>query len=59
VLFTGITGLDIFTEIMQKLAGILMLASLAFASDVVEFTDSNFDQVNDYDVILVEFYAPW
>ncbi|PVD19713.1 hypothetical protein C0Q70_20204 [Pomacea canaliculata] len=30
------------------------------ASDVLEFTDSNFERkVNEHDLVLVEFYAPW
>lgn len=36
------------------------LAAVAFASDVIELTDSNFDEkINSEEVILVEFYAPW
>jgi protein disulfide isomerase family A protein 3 len=33
---------------------------LASASDVLEFTDANFqEKVAEHDVILVEFFAPW
>ncbi|XP_061679111.1 protein disulfide-isomerase A3 [Syngnathoides biaculeatus] len=36
------------------------LAGLSRASDVLEFTDDDFDSgVQDLDLILVEFYAPW
>uniref|UniRef100_A0AAY4AZC4 Protein disulfide-isomerase n=1 Tax=Denticeps clupeoides TaxID=299321 RepID=A0AAY4AZC4_9TELE len=31
-----------------------------FASDVLEFTDDDFDsRIGDHDLILVEFFAPW
>jgi protein disulfide isomerase family A protein 3 len=34
--------------------------ALATASDVLEFTDKDFDErIKDHDVILVEFFAPW
>uniref|UniRef100_A0A915ITF8 protein disulfide-isomerase n=1 Tax=Romanomermis culicivorax TaxID=13658 RepID=A0A915ITF8_ROMCU len=37
-----------------------LILSLSYASDVIVFTDSNFDsQIKTYDLILVEFYAPW
>ena len=45
---------------MMRLFALLGLISLAFASDVLEFTDSDFaDNVADKDIILVEFFAPW
>ncbi|XP_033749423.1 protein disulfide-isomerase A3-like [Pecten maximus] len=45
---------------MLKFAGLLLLASLAYASDVLEFDDSNFaSNIVKHDIILVEFYAPW
>ena len=32
----------------------------SFASDVLEFDDSNFAvEIQKHDVILVEFFAPW
>jgi len=35
-------------------------AAVTLASDVLEFTDANFqEKVSEHDVILVEFYAPW
>jgi len=37
-----------------------LLISSAFGSDVLELTDSNFqDGVKDKEIILVEFFAPW
>jgi protein disulfide isomerase family A protein 3 len=45
---------------MLKVACLFLLWALASASDVLEFTDSNFqDNVEEHDIILVEFYAPW
>ncbi|XP_045215771.2 protein disulfide-isomerase A3-like [Mercenaria mercenaria] len=39
---------------------VFALLSLASASDVLEFTDSDFSsKIVDHDVILVEFFAPW
>ena len=39
---------------------LLSLISLALASDVLEFTDDDFDsKIGDHDMILVEFFAPW
>ncbi|PAA86459.1 hypothetical protein BOX15_Mlig005470g3 [Macrostomum lignano] len=36
------------------------LASTTLASDVLEFTDANFDsRIKDLEIALVEFYAPW
>lgn len=36
------------------------LLSLASASDVLEFDDSDFaGKIAEHDVILVEFFAPW
>lgn len=44
----------------MRLFALLSLISLAFASDVLEFTDSDFaEKVADKDIILVEFFAPW
>lgn len=48
----------------NKMYRVLVVFSCALlvisASDVLEFTDSNFeDKVKEHDVILVEFYAPW
>lgn len=39
---------------------VIALLSLASASDVLEFDDSNFnDKIGTLDVALVEFFAPW
>jgi protein disulfide-isomerase A1 len=36
------------------------LTTYASASDVLVFTDSDFEnKVKQYDVLLAEFYAPW
>ncbi|KAK1804394.1 hypothetical protein P4O66_020422 [Electrophorus voltai] len=36
------------------------LAGVARASDVLEFTDDDFDsKIGDHELILVEFFAPW
>jgi len=35
-------------------------AAAARASDVLEFTDDDFDsKIGQHDLILVEFFAPW
>lgn len=45
---------------MLKFAGLLVLASLAYASDVLVFDDTNFEtEIKKLDLVLVEFYAPW
>lgn len=39
---------------------IALLVGVALASDVLELTDVNFkNEVEDKDIILVEFFAPW
>uniref|UniRef100_A0AAY4AZC0 Protein disulfide-isomerase n=1 Tax=Denticeps clupeoides TaxID=299321 RepID=A0AAY4AZC0_9TELE len=39
---------------------VAFLAAAAQASDVLEFTDDDFDsRIGDHDLILVEFFAPW
>lgn len=39
---------------------IAAFAAAARASDVLEFTDDDFDsKIGDHDFILVEFFAPW
>ncbi|KAA0724361.1 Protein disulfide-isomerase A3 [Triplophysa tibetana] len=45
---------------MLSLLFIAALAATAKASDVLEFTDDDFDsRIGDHDFILVEFFAPW
>ncbi|XP_065148039.1 protein disulfide-isomerase A3 [Paramisgurnus dabryanus] len=45
---------------MLRLLFIVALATAARASDVLEFTDDDFDsKIGDHDLILVEFFAPW
>ena len=39
---------------------ILLFVGSALCSDVIELTDSNFDNtIKDKDILLIEFYAPW
>lgn len=39
---------------------LLSLIAVAYASDVLEFTDADFEsKVTGHDLILVEFFAPW
>lgn len=39
---------------------LLVTASVALASDVIELKDSDFEsKIASYDIALVEFYAPW
>ncbi|CAF4705050.1 unnamed protein product, partial [Rotaria magnacalcarata] len=36
------------------------LTALATAEDVLVFTDNDFEtKINQHDIILVKFYAPW
>uniref|UniRef100_A0A672FQF0 Protein disulfide-isomerase A3 n=1 Tax=Salarias fasciatus TaxID=181472 RepID=A0A672FQF0_SALFA len=45
---------------MWKLILLAALAGSSRASDVLEFTDDDFDsRIGDHDLILVEFFAPW
>ena len=45
---------------MIKLLCLFALISAAFASDVLEYKDSDFEsKIQNHDVALVEFYAPW
>ncbi|MBN3308912.1 PDIA3 isomerase, partial [Amia calva] len=45
---------------MFKLLFLAFLAGAARASDVLEFTDDDFDsRIVEHDMILVEFFAPW
>jgi len=45
---------------MYKVLSLLAVLSLAAASDVLEYTDDDFeDKIGDHDIILVEFFAPW
>lgn len=45
---------------MLKLFFFIVLAGAARASDVIEFSDDDFDsKIGDHGMILVEFFAPW
>lgn len=45
---------------MLKLIFVAILAGVARAGDVLEFTDDDFDsRIGDHGLILVEFFAPW
>ena len=45
---------------MRVLLSLLSVTALALASDVLEFTDSDFaTRIKEHDVALVEFFAPW
>ncbi|XP_071400813.1 protein disulfide-isomerase A3 [Centroberyx affinis] len=45
---------------MLRLIFLAALAGFTQASDVLEFTDDDFDsRIGDHDLILVEFFAPW
>ncbi|XP_051545976.1 protein disulfide-isomerase A3-like [Myxocyprinus asiaticus] len=45
---------------MLRLLFVAALAAVARASDVLEFTDDDFDsRIEDHELILVEFFAPW
>ncbi|XP_068595116.1 protein disulfide-isomerase A3 [Brachionichthys hirsutus] len=45
---------------MWKLVFLAALAASTGASDVLEFTDDDFEsEIGKYDLILVEFFAPW
>ncbi|CAF0748135.1 unnamed protein product [Brachionus calyciflorus] len=45
---------------LKNFGFLLCLASLIYANDVLEFTDSNFDtNIRQHEVALVKFYAPW
>ena len=38
----------------------LAFVNVAFANDVIELHDSDFDtKIRSYEVALVKFYAPW
>ena len=44
----------------MKVFCLLSLVVAAFASDVIELTDSDFEAgVSGKDIMLVEFFAPW
>lgn len=45
---------------MLKLIVLAALAGFTRASDVLEFTDNDFEsKIGDHELILVEFFAPW
>lgn len=45
---------------MLKLIFLAALAGFSTASDVLEYTDDDFEsKIGDHELILVEFFAPW
>ena len=45
---------------MKAVVAVLAFVSATLASDVLEFTDSDFSsRITEHDLILVEFFAPW
>jgi len=45
---------------MLRLLALAFLAGCTRASDVLEFTDDDFEsRIGSHDMILVEFFAPW
>lgn len=45
---------------MLRLLFLAALAGFSRASDVLEFTDDDFEnKIGDHELILVEFFAPW
>ncbi len=45
---------------MMRIAVLCGLLALSLASDVVELGDSDFSsRMEDFDLALVKFYAPW
>lgn len=50
----------IVSSFSMAVVALFALTSVTQASDVLVFTDANFEsQIGAYDVALVEFYAPW
>lgn len=48
-----------FRELLYLLF-LFNFASLVTSSDVLVYTDANFDkEIKKHDIALVEFYAPW
>lgn len=47
-------------SMMLPLLFFAVVAGVARASDVLEFTDDDFEsRIGDHDLVLVEFFAPW
>lgn len=45
---------------MWRLIFLAALAGLTQASDVIDYTDDDFEsKIGDHELILVEFFAPW
>lgn len=45
---------------MLRLIFLVALAGFSTASDVLEYTDDDFEsKIGDHELILVEFFAPW
>ena len=40
--------------------GAILLSATVFASDVIDLSDTDFDvKIQDEDIMLIEFFAPW
>lgn len=45
---------------MWRLIFLAALTGLSQASDVIDYTDDDFEsKIGDHELILVEFFAPW
>lgn len=57
-LFCAINSEDVFK--MLRLIFLAALAGFTRASDVLDYTDDDFEsKIGDHDLALVEFFAPW
>ena len=46
--------------IFMTVFSLCMIGQAVLASDVLEYTDANFEaEIGQHDIALAEFYAPW